>query len=52
MKKIGLILLACINILTLTAQDYEKDFREIQGLFLERASTTQARLNQHLDTYP
>ena len=52
MKKIGLILLACINVLTLIAQDYEKDFREIQGLFLERANTTQARLSQHLDTYP
>lgn len=38
--------------MTLIAQDYETDFREIQRLFLERATTTQKRLDQHLDTYP
>jgi tetratricopeptide (TPR) repeat protein len=38
--------------LTLIAQDYETDFREIQRLFQERATTTPKRLDQHLDTYP
>lgn len=52
MKKFVLILLTCVNVLTLIAQDYETDFREIQRLFQERATTTQKRLDQHLDTYP
>lgn len=52
MKKFVLILLTCVNVLTLIAQDYETDFREIQRLFQERATTTPKRLDQHLDTYP
>lgn len=52
MKKFVLILLTCVNVLTLIAQDYETDFREIQRLFQERATTTQKRLDQHLNTYP
>lgn len=52
MKKFVLILLTCVNVLTLIAQDYETDFREIQRLFQERATTTPKRLDQHLDIYP
>lgn len=52
-KHFAVVLLLAWSVgLTLHAQDYEADFKQLQQQFAERLSTTQTNLKEYMDTYP